>query len=558
MTDKKNTTQSGGKTTIYVDVDDEITAVIDKVKHAEQKIIALVLPKRASVLQSVVNMKLLKKAAVSAKKNIVLITSETALLPLAGAAGLHVARSLSSKPVIPPPPKTDEDTTEEMVAPQSDEPSLDKRKSVGELAAATAARDDDVIELDNTQVGALPPDATKSRKPKKLKALKVPNFERFRLGVVLAVLGAVLLVVGWALATVVLPKANVTIRTNTTTLVSSFDFTASTEVTELDVEGKKIPAKLKEVKKTDNEKSPATGEKNNGEKAEGTVVLRASDCTLPADTPNSVPAGSTVTSGGKSFVTQNTLTFSLENVGSCVNYKTNSGDIVATEPGESFNLANGSSFTVANRSGLTGTGSASGGTDDIIKIVTQKDIDDAVGRITERQGTGAADELKAALESEGLYALTETLKGNDPKLTPSIEVGQPAAEVSVSYEASFTMLGINREDLSSVIKKDVEAEIDSERQVVTDDGIDAANMRINNNTEPGEAFLNFRTSVVAGPQLDEAAIKEAVRGKKRGEVENYIDNLPGVDEVVVEYEPFWVMSTPKAAKKINIIIEKEQ
>lgn len=103
---KKKTTvkasTASAKETIYVGVDDEITHIIDKVNDSQHKIIALVLPKRAAVLQSVVNMKLLKKAATSSKKNIVLITSEQGLYPLAGAAGIHVAKSLQSKPAIPP------------------------------------------------------------------------------------------------------------------------------------------------------------------------------------------------------------------------------------------------------------------------------------------------------------------------------------------------------------------------------------------------------------------------------------------------------------------------
>ena len=55
--------ESPKKKTIYVDVDDEITAIIDKVKTAGEPIQALVLPKRATMLQSIVNMKLLKRAA---------------------------------------------------------------------------------------------------------------------------------------------------------------------------------------------------------------------------------------------------------------------------------------------------------------------------------------------------------------------------------------------------------------------------------------------------------------------------------------------------------------
>ncbi|MFL6594983.1 MAG: hypothetical protein ACJ8HQ_06025, partial [Chthoniobacterales bacterium] len=70
------------KDTIYIDIDDEITGIIDKLKASQSKVVALVLPKRAAVFQSIVNMKLLKRAADSNKKNLVLITAEAGLLPL--------------------------------------------------------------------------------------------------------------------------------------------------------------------------------------------------------------------------------------------------------------------------------------------------------------------------------------------------------------------------------------------------------------------------------------------------------------------------------------------
>src|ERR1700749_4383407 len=101
MANLQSVTGTAGKETLYVDVDDEITAIIDKVGSAKGKVVALVLPKRCPVLQSVVNMKLLKRTADKAGKNLVLVTSEAGLMPLAGSVGLYVASSPSSKPSIP-------------------------------------------------------------------------------------------------------------------------------------------------------------------------------------------------------------------------------------------------------------------------------------------------------------------------------------------------------------------------------------------------------------------------------------------------------------------------
>src|SRR5581483_10274209 len=137
------------KDTIYVDIDDEITGIIDKLKASDGKVVALVLPKRAAVFQSIVNMKLLKRAADSSKKNLVLITAEAGLLPLAGAAGIHVAKTLTSKPEIPnaPPPDLPDETVPETPIEGPAEPEVDKSAPVGELAGAAAAKSaDDGVE----------------------------------------------------------------------------------------------------------------------------------------------------------------------------------------------------------------------------------------------------------------------------------------------------------------------------------------------------------------------------------------------------------------------------
>ncbi|MCA9327478.1 hypothetical protein KDA14_03035, partial [Candidatus Saccharibacteria bacterium] len=149
----KLSTLSGtsSKQTIYVDVDDEITAIIDKLTNASGKIVALVLPKRATVLQSIVNMKLLKRTAESAGKNLVLVTTEAGLLPLAGIVGLHVADTPSSRPTIPPMPDQPSDEPESVDEPldiadnsgtneeEDFDPDAAAGTAVGVLAGTTAA-----------------------------------------------------------------------------------------------------------------------------------------------------------------------------------------------------------------------------------------------------------------------------------------------------------------------------------------------------------------------------------------------------------------------------------
>src|SRR3989344_6984982 len=148
--------QKPEKDVIYLDIDDDITTIVDKVEGSKDKIVALVLPKRFATLQSIVNMRLLKHSADSAGKNIVLITSESALLPLAGAASLHVAKNLQSKPEIPPSPVDlpqekpviSEDPDAEIDA---EDAKLDYHRSIGVLAAAKIVDEPETIPLEDEE-----------------------------------------------------------------------------------------------------------------------------------------------------------------------------------------------------------------------------------------------------------------------------------------------------------------------------------------------------------------------------------------------------------------------
>ena len=89
------------KDVIYIDTEDDITAIIGKVKDSSGKVVALVPPKRIGAIQSAVNLKLVHRAAESAKKHLVIVTNNHALSALAGSAGIPVAKNLESRPEMP-------------------------------------------------------------------------------------------------------------------------------------------------------------------------------------------------------------------------------------------------------------------------------------------------------------------------------------------------------------------------------------------------------------------------------------------------------------------------
>jgi len=76
--------------TLYIDVDEEITSVVDRVRKAPEHEIVIVAPKQAMLLQSIVNLKLLKRETDRRKKQLMIITQDKLGKKLIEKAGILV------------------------------------------------------------------------------------------------------------------------------------------------------------------------------------------------------------------------------------------------------------------------------------------------------------------------------------------------------------------------------------------------------------------------------------------------------------------------------------
>jgi hypothetical protein len=558
------------KDTIYVDIDDEITGIIDKLGASNGKVVALVLPKRAATFQSIVNMKLLKRAADSSKKNLVLITSEAGLLPLAGAAGVHVAKTLTSKPEIPIAPQAFDDA-EETVQEDSGEiedTPPDRSKTIGQLAsagAAGAAADGvETLTLDDD----LPPelaDAAKPGgktfeppKPKKNKKLRIPNFERFRLLLILGGLLLVLIIAGLIFVTVSLPKATITIKTDATNVDANLNLNLSTTAAAIDPTNNILPSKLVSTQKTYTQQVPTTGQKNNGQKASGAVTMTAQECAPNLGTPPTVPAGAGLSSSGLTYITQQDTTFSSfgSGKGNCQNYQaTGSTTITAQSGGANYNGATG--FTYKARPDITGidvSSSTTGGTDSIVQIVNQNDINSAKSKITPSD-SDLKQALQSQLKGDNYYPIVATYVAAAPATSNSANVGDIANTVTVTEVITYTMFGAHQTDLNTLIDNNIKGQIDASKQSILDNGL--ANGVFNvNNISSTSSQLTLSTKATAGPALDVNTIKQQVAGKQAGAIKSQLGSNPDVTSVSVKFSPFWVSSAPKKTSRITVNIAK--
>lgn len=566
-----SSTKAASKETIYIDVEDEITSIIDKVTSSKSSIVAVVLPKRATVMQSIVNMKLLKQTTEDAGKHVVLVTSEATLMPLAGMTGMYVAATPTSKPGIPATDGMPSDEAESIDEPlpvtdgtDSEEDDFDPDAAAATPVGVLAAQEPESILMSEDDAAADAGEPTLEDKvaattvvTKPNKKLKVPSFNKFRLGMVLGVLALLLLAGALYAALVVLPKAGVAITTNSSTLNSELNLTLDTAATKLDTDKAILPAVAQSSSKAYTQEVPATGQQNVGKKATGSVKLTTKVCAPHlSTTPDNLPAGSGVSAGNHTYITQETGKYSISDLsGSCITYSTQSIDITALKAGAEYNAPSGTNFSATD--GSTGTGSTSGGTDEIVKVVSQTDIDAAKTKISQEDTSAIRQTLSDRLKAKDMMPVDSTFLAGDQQVTTSANAGDKADTVKVTATVPYTMLGVKSDDLKTLVLKKLDDKVDTTKQNIADDGVAKAKFSQENPGTPTSAVVLAKVKTVIGPKLDAASIREKVAGKKAGEIKDILTQTPGVTDVEVMYSPFWVNKAPKDTRKITIVIDGE-
>jgi len=543
------------KDTIYVDVDDEITTVIDKVRSSNAKVVALVLPKRAGVFQSVVNMKLLKRAADADKKSLVLITSEAGLMPLAGLASIHVAKTPSSKPEIPEAPSMEE--SNEPIEADALSPE-DANKPVGELAQNSAMDDEmetvSIPKKDLTDDEHLPP-KKKDFKPKKDKKLAVPDFDKFRLYLLIGGGLLVLLIIGFITGTFFFNRATINIQTNASRINIDKDLNLSTTARTMDTKTNTLPAKQVQEQKTYTASATATGQKNTGNRASGSVSMTSRIC--GSSIPATVPAGTGLSSNGQTYITQDDTVFSTDtsNVGGCFLYKARANTAIrAQSGGTAFNGAN--NFSVPGRGDISVTiaTAVTGGTDNIVTVVTQTDINSAKSKINPSDND-LRKKLSNRLKDDNYYPIEATYTAGTPNVTSSVDAGQPANTVTVTETISYSMFGVREDDINTLLDTDIKKQVDNNSQGILDNGLSSANFTVNNqNNTSAQVAMSATASV--GPQINVDDVKQQSLGKKPAEIRNILETNQDITKVDVKLSPFFVTKVPNSEKKVNVIIVK--
>ena len=540
------------KDVIYIDVEDDITAIIGKVKNAKEKIVALVPPKRVGVLQSAVNLRLIGRAADTGKKRLVLITNNQALVALAAAALIPVARNLQRKPEIAEISALDIDDGEDVIdgssLPVGDlARTADAKSAVGDPSLDKAVGD--ITKEEAFTKRAVPSAAVLAARPNvKKPSKKVPNFNDFRKKLFLIIGGGILLLGFLVWAIWFAPRAIVVITAQTTATTVS-EKVALDPNAETDFAANRIHSQVQQQKKQLSIDFDATGTKDVGEKASGTMQLNR---TSVSSNPISVPAGTSFTSGSYTFVSTESATLNGTTIGpSGVVQDSATVRVVASAIGQEYNLS--ARPYQPSTGGFTAQGSnMTGGTKRQVKVVTGSDIQAAAAKLAEQKDDTVKEQLASAFGQDvAVIDQSYTASQAEPVSTPTLDQ-EATGKAKLTSEVTYSLIGISKSDLNTYLDGGLKEQLDGKGdQRVYENGSNKV-VFAQFETIDGSSSVTLTATGKIGPNIKDDEVKEQSKGKRYGEVQSQIESIQGVRDVDVKFWPFWVTTVPNDVNKVNV------
>ena len=582
---------------LYLDVDDEITSAAARVRSVPTGRVAVVLPYGSRVATSRINFRLLARDAMTHEKRLSVVASDAATRALAASAGLPVFATVQEYEASLGTTRDADADSGPVVAASAAEVRRAKRAAgtagatgaAGAGAAAAAGAVPDAPSTETARVvtpgdagtvaaaaasagaagalatGSAPVSAARSpdvvpmdgdggtRRPEVTATSSRGGRRRNSIVVGLAVL-ALALLVGGVGAYVLLPSATIVVTPKTETLGPiQVIVTADPNTTQPDAANATVPAQTLSVDVTASDTFPSTGKRVVETAATGTVRFKNQ-----ATSPNTIPAGSIVSSsGGVRFRTVATVRLDAATI------DTNSIDhptyafvaVIAVRSGPEGNLGPDTIQTIPPGEGtnlfVTNPDATTGGTRQTFPKVTQADVDAALVSLN---ATLEAD-LKTQVEDPALapagttvFPETAILGPTTPTVDPASLVGTEAATFDLGLSATGTVIAVDEGPVKAIAATHLRGSVAGGSQLVED----SIEIKIGTPVVVGQTIkFPVTASATQVAVLDPAVLEAKILGKSEAEAKAI---LAPYGTAVIKLSPDWVTTIPTFENRVDLTI----
>jgi hypothetical protein len=582
---------------IYIESADEITTVIERLKDAPDEAVALVAPKGATLLQSVVNLKLARKAATDAGKTITLVTTDKIGRNLCTQLGIPVvgteeeataafAGSPSASDGLDADPKivagvrvhhyydeeaADADTgaiapepiiiPKQILTKQSTEEPVNEPIAVPEeVPTGTPASSDTVEPLARRTIpredAPVVAAATASIKPLKEKSAKsFSGGQRRILKLSLFLTGVALLGLA-VIALLFLPITEVTLKVRATDWQRTLAFTAATGATQTSADNLVVPAELVAATSDGSLTFDATGTKKVGEKAAGTITFYNYDSTSPV----TVPTGTRITASGKTFVTttaESVPGFTQAGGGQPRVPGKKAVSAIAEEVGPESNVNEATGVDIrVNNILLSSTVTTTGGSSRDVKVVSNDDLIRAKEALTSQLKGEATTKLAASLSNRQVIAKEDADLVEVSEVSSDALVGAEVGNATVTGSVTIRRTVVNLATLEGALSERLATDQRSDRSYE----ITTKNYTITRSAEDGtELALEAAVEGKEAPIINKVALPQKLAGSTLAEGERIVQEAAPTTSVELRHGPAWwpLKRYPTLDRYITVIVKYE-
>jgi hypothetical protein len=227
-------------------------------------------------------------------------------------------------------------------------------------------------------------------------------------------------------------------------------------------------------------------------------------------------------------------------------------NVQAANPGPDYNLS--AQNYQSSVSGFSAKGSdMAGGTTKIATVVTADDVQKAKQALVDLKNDDVKKQLTGQFKNgEIIISDSFTIDRADAVSVPDVGAEAPGGKAKLTSSTNYTLTAIAKPDLELYLKDQLNKQLSGKTdQRIYDDGVSKVTLTgyDKSGTMP---TVNVATTGQIGPNIDENAVKEQVKGKKFGEVQALLEQIQGVSNVKVDYSYFWVTKVPNDINKIDV------
>lgn len=550
---------------LYLEVDEDITSAIDKLAKAQGSSVQIVVPKRSTMLQSMINLKLLKKASETNGKQLVLVTNDRIATDLAGRVGLAVAPSIGAKPVIAEAdmPRQLKDA-EEVIEADDPEPPMPVEPATKASPVAPKRVSVKRKEIDDTPAepvgvaAAAAQDGPEQAAGKSGKSIRVPNWNTLQrramwIGLVVVVIG------GYFAAMYLFAGANVVLSANAQKTPVAVDFTVDPAQSQSDMSSGTLAGKTISATKSLSGQFTPTGKQDVGTKATGTVTIYntydSNSHTFVAGTRFADPSGKIFTSTSDVTVPGVSISNGALQPGQAT------VGVQASQNGAQYNEGP-ANYTIpglpaSEQSGplaFTAKGATmSGGTSNIVTVVQQSDVDTAQQTLVSQDKNNVTKDLSAQIP-KGYIGINPSQSSSTANVSPAPAVNAQATSATLTLQVTYKELVVKQSDYKQLLDSQEQGQVGADSQIYQD-GYSQILLTQSGNQNNGVQSFHLTTQAYSGPKIDTAAVAKQLEGKKFGDASDFAKGLAGVSDAQITIWPAWSSNLPGQPGKIHVSIK---